>query len=54
MTIVPRFLVVAHGEVKKEIFGAKYVDIVEAITSFIPEGGDDWKTAIFLFSFYYI
>ena len=41
MTIVPRFLVIAHGEVKKEIHGAKYVDIVESINQYIPEGGDD-------------
>ena len=44
MTIVPRFLVVAHGEVKKEIFGAKYVDIVDSINTYIPEGGDDWSS----------
>ena len=54
MSIVPRFLVVAQGEVKKEIFGAKYVDIVDAINTFIPDGGDDWKRGIFIFKYYMI
>ena len=40
----------AHGEVKKEIHGAKYVDIVESINHYIPDGGDDWID-VFTFTF---
>ena len=40
LDVVPRFLVYQGGELKKEIVGAKLVDLTDAINEFIPEMDD--------------
>ena len=37
LDVVPRFLVYQGGEIRKEIHGAKLVDLIEAIKEFIPD-----------------
>ena len=37
LDVVPRFLVYQGGELKKEIQGAKLVDLTDAINEFVPE-----------------
>ena len=41
LNVSPRFLIYYKGELKKQIEGAKYVDLQDAIDEFIPAEPDD-------------
>ncbi len=41
MDIIPRFVIIANGKIATQIKGALYVDLINAIEKFIPEGPDD-------------
>ena len=41
LDITPRFLIYHKGELKKEIKGAKFVDLNEAVKEYIPQDPED-------------
>ena len=41
LEVSPRFLIYQGGQLKKEIKGARYVDLQNAVSEFIPQEPDD-------------